>query len=145
MSRSLLLDVRKVFRGGRRKQAPLLAGATLVGLLFAVTPAAAQTGNITGTVSDVATRQMLESAIVRLDDAEGGVLTNASGRYVIVGVPAGTHQLTFEILGYGSQTLQVEVPAGGAVELNAELTGQALKLQELVVTGVARQAVGTLP
>ena len=139
MSRSLRFDVREVAgRRGRSKQAPLIACMTLMGLLIAVAPAEAQTGNITGMVSDVVTRQTLESAIVRLDDAEGGVLTNGVGRYVIVGVPAGTHQLTFEILGYRSQTFQVEVPAGGTVELNAELTGQALKMQELVVTGVAR-------
>ena len=139
MSRSLRFDVREVVGGrGRSKQTPLIACMALVGLLFAVAPAAAQTGSITGTVSDVVTRQMLESAIVRLDDEEGGVLTNASGRYVILDVSAGTRQVTFEILGYTSRTLQVEVAAGGAVELNAELTGRALKMQELVVTGVAR-------
>ena len=97
-----------------------------------------QTGSVSGAVSDVATGQLLESALVRLDDADGGVLTTAAGRYLILGVSPGSHRVTFEILGYDSQTLTVEVVAGEAAVLNAELVSGALELQELVVTGVAR-------
>lgn len=112
--------------------------ALALAVLPVAAPLAAQTGTITGSVSDVETGQLLESALVRVDDAEGGVLTNASGRYVIVGVAAGSRQLTFEILGYDSRTLQIDVTAGQTAELNAELSRGALELQELIVTGVAR-------
>ncbi len=120
----------------------LHGGALLVGLLCLLSPPppifAQQTGTITGTVSDVATGQLLESAIVRLDGAQSGVLTTDAGRYLIIGVAAGSHQLTFDILGYESQTLAVDVVAGETAVLNAELVSGALELQELVVTGVAR-------
>lgn len=117
----------------------LLMSAVSLACLFAVQPLAGQqTGTITGVASDVATGQLLESALVRLDDAEGGVLTNAAGRYNVLNVPAGTHTLTFSILGYDELTRQVEVVAGETVELNAEMTSGALELQSLVVTGMAR-------
>ena len=93
---------------------------------------------LAGTVSDVATGQTLESASVRLDGAASGVLTNSSGRYVIAGVRPGTHEVTFDIIGYKPQTLTVDVSARGTTILDAELTAAALGLQELVVTGVAR-------
>lgn len=96
-----------------------------------------ETGTIIGVVSDVENGQLLESALVTLDDAEAGVLTNESGRYVIRAVPAGPHQVTFQIIGYENLTLDVEVVSGETVEVNAELTAGALPLQELIVTGVA--------
>lgn len=95
------------------------------------------TGSITGVVSDVENGQLLESALVALDGAEAGVLTNESGRYLIRAVPAGPHQVTFQIIGYESLTQEVDVVSGETVEANAELTAGALPLQELIVTGVA--------
>ena len=115
------------------------AAAVVLACLLTVQPATGQqTGTVTGVVSDVATAQLLESAIVKLDDAEGGVLTNAAGRYVIPGIPAGAHELTFSIIGYDDLTLQVQVTAGETTELNAELTSGALELQDLVVAGLSR-------
>ena len=113
--------------------------ALLLFFLVATGQAAGQqAGTVTGMVSDVATGQTLESALVRLNDNEAGVLTNQSGRYLMVGVPAGTHQLNFLIVGYAEQTLEVTVVAGETTVLNAELAAQAIQMQDLVVTGVAR-------
>ena len=131
---------------GARAGGPALQGggvfSWIVGALLAMTLAApgatAQTGSITGQVTDVATSQPLESAIARLGDADGGVLTTAAGRYLITGVSPGSHQVTFEIIGYESMTLNVTVAAGEAAILNAELTPGVLAVQELVVTGVSR-------
>ena len=124
------------FREWRRK-ALLVPVAGLVCLL-AVQSAAAQTGTITGLVSDVNSTQTLESALVTLDGAERGVLTNTSGRYIIQGVSAGSHQVTFFILGYEELTVDVTVTAGGTAEANGELTQGVLRVQDVVVTGVAR-------
>ncbi len=124
--------------GRRRGWVLALAALTAAGGLAPERATSQQAGSITGTVSDVATGQMLESALARLDDAEGGVLSNEAGRYLILGVSPGTHQVTFEIIGYEPQTFSVDVVAGEAAVLNAELTRGALELQELVVTGVAR-------
>ncbi len=113
------------------------AALVFVGLL----PAgglAQQTGTVTGMVTDDASGQPLESALVRMAGQEGGVLTNQNGRYVMQGVPAGTHDVTFVIVGYGSATLQVSVAGGQTAVLDAELASEAIRLQDLVVTGVSR-------
>ena len=102
------------FREWRRK-ALLIPVAGLVCLL-AVQNAAAQTGSITGLVTDAASGQILESALVKLDGAEGGVLTNTSGRYIIPGVSTGSHQVTFTLLGYEELTIEVSVTAGGTAQ-----------------------------
>ncbi len=123
-------------RGFRNKR----GGGAIVtfALLLGFGQAQGQAGSITGTVSDIATGQVLESALVRLDGAGSGVLTTDAGRYLILGVSPGSHSVTFEILGYDSQTLTVQVSAGESAVLDAELASGALGLQELVVTGVAR-------
>lgn len=117
----------------------LLVSAAVLGCLLAAGPVASQeAGTIMGVVSDVASAQLLESASVKLDDATEGVLTNEDGRYVMIGVPAGTHTLTVEIIGYETVTVEVEVVAGETLERNVEMTKGAIEVQELVVTGVAR-------
>ena len=126
-------------RGSRdwRRKALLVPVAGLVCLLTAQS-VVAQTGAISGAVTNVATGQLLESALVRLDGAPTGVLTQPSGRYLIPGVSAGDHEVTFSILGFEEMTLEVTVVAGETAILNAELVQGALELQEIVVTGVAR-------
>ena len=101
-------------------------------------PLAGQQGTVAGTVTDVATGQTLESAVVLLDDATSGQLTNTSGRYVFAGVASGSHQVTFRLIGYENLTLSVDVSPGETTILNAEMTSEALTMQELVVTGLAR-------
>ena len=124
------------FREWRRK-ALLIPVAGLVCLL-AVQNAAAQTGTITGVVTDETSGQTLESALVTLDGAESGELTNTRGRYIITGVSAGSHQVTFHILGYEELTIDVTVTAGGTAAADGALTGNVLRVQDIVVTGVAR-------
>jgi TonB-linked SusC/RagA family outer membrane protein len=125
--------------GTKAGRGPLLIPAVVLACLLAVSPVASQqSGTITGEVSDVVSGQPMESASVMLDDAPRGVLTNNAGRYVMSNVPAGSHTLTFKIIGYESLTLEVEVVAGETLERNAELTKGAIRVQELVVTGVAR-------
>ena len=97
-----------------------------------------QTGKIEGVVTDAANGQTLESALVTLDGAETGVLTNTQGRYELTGVPAGEHTVTVALLGYEKQEVQVTVAAGQTAVANIALTRGALRVQDVIVTGVAR-------
>ena len=124
------------FRGWRRI-ALLVPAAGLVCLLAAQS-AVAQTGAIAGLVRDGASAQTLEGAHVSIDGAEGGVLTNQSGRYVVSGVSAGSHEVTFALLGYENLTLEVTVVSGETAVLNADMVAGVLDVQDIVVTGVAR-------
>ncbi|MDE2794455.1 MAG: SusC/RagA family TonB-linked outer membrane protein [Gemmatimonadota bacterium] len=131
---------RRFRRPGTNTKGGLLpmTAAVLACLLSTGPLAGQQTGTVTGVVSDIATGQLLESALVTLDDSPSGVLTRANGRYVMLDVPAGPHRITFHILGYEDVTHEIQVVAGETVERDAELTSGALELQALVVTGMAR-------
>ena len=114
-------------------------GVALAAVLsLAALPAAAQqTGTVTGTVSDAATNAGLQSVQVYLVDTGLGTLTNTSGRYLILNVPAGTYTLRAERLGFGTQEMQITVGAGGSVTQDFAMEQEALGLDELVVTGTA--------
>ncbi|MDE2975288.1 MAG: SusC/RagA family TonB-linked outer membrane protein [Gemmatimonadota bacterium] len=134
-----MLPFRSRQPGAKARRGPPPVPAAVLACLLAVSPAASQqSGTITGVVSDAVSGQHLESANVTLDGAPEGVLTNADGRYTMVGVVAGTHNLTFKILGYETLTAEVEVVAGETLERNVALDKGVIDVQELVVTGVAR-------
>jgi len=94
-------------------------------------------GTIAGSVRDQATGNPVESAQVFLEGLELGALTRADGGYILLNVPAGTHTLTVQSLGYRTESVPVTVGGGQSVVQNLFLSQQALQLDELVVTGTA--------
>ena len=112
----------------------------VVGLALAIpeSPAAAQqTGTLTGTVVDATSARPLESAQVYIPALNMGGLSNQQGRFLILNVPAGTHEVSVELIGYTPDTQEVTVQAGQTANVEFQLNSTALRLQELVVTGVA--------
>ena len=99
---------------------------------------AQQTGRIVGLVtSDQG--QPLSGANVVVVGTQIGTLTGQDGRYVIPGVPAGTHQVQASLIGYGSATVTVTVTPGGTATANFQLTSQAIALEEIVAVGYGQQ------
>jgi TonB-dependent SusC/RagA subfamily outer membrane receptor len=114
--------------------AALLAAATLG---FSPGSAAAQEGVVTGDIVAATTGQPINGAQVTVEGTALGGLTNVNGRYLITRVPAGTYTLTVINVGYGSQSQQVTVTAGGTVRADFRLEVSAIDLDEIVVTGTA--------
>ena len=114
----------------------LAAAATFV-VAADATPASAQTGIVTGTVVDATSGRSLESAQVFLPDLNMGGIANNQGRFLLLNIPAGTHELRVELIGYAEATQQVTVVTGETATVEFQLNATALRLQELVVTGVA--------
>ena len=70
-----------------------------------------QSTDLTGTVVDSLTNEVLPSVLVSLGESSFGVLTDAFGRFALVGLPAGPIQLTVEHLSYRTLVLELsEVP-----------------------------------
>jgi len=118
-----------------------------IGALLAVlwvTPLGAQqpTGTIRGRVSDGATHQPLSGVTVAVGGH--GVLTQAEGRYLITGVPAGTDTLRTRMIGYASAKQAVTVVGGDTVVVDFPLSPQAVSLSEIVVTGYGEQRAGNI-
>lgn len=109
----------------------------LVALLVGAAPVMAQeTGTIAGIVRSE-TGDAIPGAQVSIAGTNLGTVTQENGRYLIRQVPAGTHQVQVELIGYRTATSEVTVAAGETVTLNITITAEAIGLDEIVVTGVA--------
>jgi TonB-dependent starch-binding outer membrane protein SusC len=96
-------------------------------------------GTISGRVVDAATGEPLAGVSVSVVDTRLGSLTNASGAYTITGVPAGTHQVRAQRVGYAADLQLVTVAADQSATVNFRLEAAAIALQEIVVVGYGTQ------
>ncbi len=101
---------------------------------FFANMAFAQTGSITGTVTNEE-GEPVPTANVLLVEAGLGDATNLEGEYSIDNVEAGTYTLRITFVGYAEYTDQVTIEAGQTLENNVTLQRGAVGLEELVVTG----------
>lgn len=94
----------------------------------------AQTGKISGTITDKATGEPLIGANVIIEGAAIGGATDLDGFYVILNVPPGTYNLKASYLGYSSQTITgVVVNIDQTTTVDIELAEQSLETQEVLV------------
>ena len=108
-------------------------------VLMAAPLSAQSTGTISGQVMDGVTQRPLVGAQISLVDGRQGGLTNASGQYLMVNVPAGEHVVRVEFIGYGSAEQTVTVSAGGTAVADFTMTQSAIQMDAIVVTGTAQQ------
>lgn len=113
--------------------------------LFLVPFAAAQTGTLTGTVTDQSTGDPLPGVNIFLPELERGAATNAQGQYTIEGIEFGTYDLRASFIGYETFNTQVTIDEE-TVTLDIEMGAQLQQLEDVVVTayGVERQ-INELP
>ncbi len=118
---------------------PSLPAALLTFLILCVPlsiPAAdAGSGGISGSVSNAGTRNLLEGATVELPQLGLSALTDNTGRFTLVGVPAGTYEITAAYTGLDPVKAQVTVTAGQRARRDFDLTAGIYKLDQFTVTG----------
>jgi TonB-linked SusC/RagA family outer membrane protein len=108
----------------------------LIGLFVWTTPALAQ---VTGIVRSESTGEPLTAVQVYIDGTDFATLSDATGRYTLNAVPAGTHTLVAQRLGFRVERVEVTVTSGQTTTLDLTLTTDALALEELVVVGYGTQ------
>ena len=98
----------------------------LIALTFAsASPISAQTGAISGQITDAATGQPLLNALVKVEGSDLTTRSGRTGRYTLANVPAGEQSVTVDRLGHVSQTRRVTVVTGRIATLDfALLAGQ---------------------
>jgi TonB-dependent SusC/RagA subfamily outer membrane receptor len=127
MFRSLL------FRRGR-----VLALAALA-LTLGVGTAFAQQGRIEGTVRHTQTRDPVANARVSVVATNLFALTNENGYYAIENVPVGTYDVRVQVIGFQSVIFTNQrVAAGLPTSVNFQLQPSILRIEGVVVTGVAQ-------
>jgi TonB-dependent starch-binding outer membrane protein SusC len=96
----------------------------------------AQTGTLTGTVTDQATGETLVGATVLITELERGAPANIDGVYRVENIPVGTYNIRYSFVGYRTVNRSITI-AEGQNTVDVELRLDAAGLDEVVVTGVA--------
>src|SRR5947207_2459053 len=116
----------------RRALLPLVV---LCGFALSIGPhvarAADAAGTITGTVSNTATGNLLEGARVEVPQLGLSALTDHTGRYVLNGVPAGSHEVVASYTGLDPLRQQLTMATGQRAVQNFNLTSGVYQLQEM--------------
>ena len=112
-----------------------MARTTLLLLLMTIAPAAAaqQLVTISGTVRDAETGETLPYANVFIEGTGQGEAANVDGNFVLVGVPAGQHELRISFLGYHDAIIDVDTATlDGPLLITLEQA--SMYLNEVLVT-----------
>ena len=108
---------------------------------------AQETGTIQGRVVEAGTQRPLPGAQVTLVGTNRGMLTNATGEFLLPGVPAGEHSVRVEYVGYSAGELTVRVSANQPTRADFQLNQSAISLDAVVVTALGQtsrqRALGT--
>lgn len=99
----------------------------------------AQTGSLTGTVTDAETEETIPGANVLLSELERGAATDANGEFTVSNIPAGTYTVRVSFIGYQTYENRINIQQGQQTQLNVALESGAIGLDELVVTGYGTQ------
>ena len=113
----------------------VLIATALWAALLSHSALAADTGTITGNVSNLATGNMLEGARVEIPSLGLRALTDGVGQYTINGVPTGSHEVVASYIGLDTVKSTMTVSAGGRAVKNFDLTSGIYKLETFKVTG----------
>lgn len=114
---------------------PATAAVLLLLVMHALSSAAwAQTGKLSGTVTDAETGEPIPGATVLLENTTLGTATDEQGRYVVIGISPSTYSVRFSFVGYSTQVVEdVQITSDRTTTLDAELQAEVLEGDEVVV------------
>ncbi|HUG01192.1 MAG TPA: carboxypeptidase-like regulatory domain-containing protein, partial [Longimicrobiales bacterium] len=108
-------------------------GALALAMLFAAS-AEAQTGRLTGIVTDAQTGEPLSGVQIFLEGTGIGTLTAENGRYFLLNIQPGTYTVGAQLIGYSQARREnVLIAVDIARQLSFELQTQAVGLEEIIV------------
>src|SRR5688572_27559299 len=115
----------------------LLVSAAL--LLALPSFAQAQTGKLTGTVTDAATNQPLEGVQVLLQGTGYGGVTQSNGRFFIIALPPGTYTVVVRRIGYQTtqQATQILIDVTRTINFSMNPSTATLQAVRVVESGGA--------
>jgi TonB-linked SusC/RagA family outer membrane protein len=124
----------------KRRALLLLQALLLIGCASLVH---AQTGRITGLITDSASAAPVSGVNISLVGSTLGAVSGDNGRYTI-NAPPGTYTVEARRLGYSPLRREgIVVTAGQSVTVDFKVRSAALHLQETVITGVVDPTAGT--
>src|SRR5690554_5961635 len=106
--------------------------------VFLTCGALAQSGTVTGVVTDASNGEPLIGTTVQLVELNRGDATDIDGRYEISNIPAGTYTLQVTYVGFATYETEVEV-GSGTVTVDVQLEEDVLAFDDVVVTALGME------
>lgn len=118
----------------------LLSAAALLSLLTQAPPTSAQetTGSVSGSVTDDRGNP-LHSATITVTGSSRETLSDASGTFLLRGVPAGEGSLRATVPGYRTAEIPFTVTTGGTARIDFALVTDPIAIDAITVTGMMRR------
>ena len=108
----------------------------LFGLFLVPGLVLAQTGTLSGTITDAESGDPLPGANVFIVETVSGAASDIDGNYTITGVPTGSYTVRVTFIGYKSSEQAYTISSGNNT-LDVALAPDYTGLEEVVVTGIA--------
>ncbi|WP_231458685.1 MULTISPECIES: SusC/RagA family TonB-linked outer membrane protein [unclassified Pedobacter] len=94
---------------------------------------------ITGKVTEAANKEPIPGAVVKILNTNLATSTSANGSYnFTVDLPAGKYQIQFSYVGFKTSIQNLDLGAADQVQVNGALAGDAVGLDEVIVTGTSQ-------
>ena len=123
-----------------------LLAATLASTLAVARPATAQTGTVTGRVTESQTGRPVSTARVTVTGTTLGAEADADGQFRIANVPVSARELRARSIGYLPAAATFSITAGMVTNVAITMLESATALDEVVITGTVgdtrRRAIG---
>lgn len=117
-----------------RASARAVTGAALLAALWAGVAGAGTTGKLTGKVTGQR-KEPLPGVTVRVVGMPLGGITDETGRFMILNIPAGKIEVKAGLIGYGPVAVQnVEITADNTTRLDIDMKESAVQMQETIVS-----------
>ncbi|MEZ4988587.1 MAG: TonB-dependent receptor [Saprospiraceae bacterium] len=95
----------------------------------------AQTGSITGQMTDALTNEPISFGNILVVGTDVGTTTDVDGNYTLTGITPGLYNVRASYLGYEEQTAyEIQVTTARPIQVNFAMQEQAELLEEVVVT-----------
>ncbi len=93
------------------------------------------TGEITGTVTDAATKEPVLGANIFIEGTDLGAASDLNGEFIIKNIPVGTYNLKASVIGYSSQVkTDIVVRTSRPAMVDFQLQETVIELEGVVVT-----------
>jgi hypothetical protein len=97
-------------------------------------------GRIVGRIVDETTAQPLSGVQVYVEGTRLGTITDINGRYLILNVASGTHDVVAEMIGFGKKTVTgVVVENDATISLDISLAPRAIEMDAITVSAEREQ------
>jgi len=90
---------------------------------------------LSGVIQDDSTSERISGAEVLIEIRGRRTLTDSEGRYVLMGLPAGSHNVLVRAVGYVPRTVTIRAVAGQVVRSDLRLVPAPIRLDPVEVTG----------